>query len=806
YVVELRSLVENYANPLLHPLLSSPKPKSSPAFTSSPSPRPNPSDRRDLRQRPESNQTTTTRQSSTLVSSPSASSTELPIAAKFLRSTPSSLSGRTSTCSTRRDHDQLGIPDMADARSPRPSSSSSSSTSTLTRDDRTTRGVTAPGIGPKDSASRLTPSDARIGTDAERSTSSKDATGGRGGGVTSRLASLAFGRSRKTSGSRPKPPSPSSSNHDREPTLSPLPNSSLTRLDSRSKPHTPIDGSPAPPPPLPDCLRDVLEATVAMFKGHEELSTRLKDQWAKAFPLVRGLAAIWSDQPWFLETYARYIVSLEECLSLLDVHLPASHPHAPGSSFSTSHTTSSNQTRSALLKLNPLSHTRHAPPSTTTTTMTTGRGDATTRDPRLTVALQQLEQRAAETGESNLSICLSKPLMRLSKLPLLMQALLFHTDPTTHEWEKTRAMALEVDALVRSIEDEKIEEDQRERTRDVLARIDGINVRALMTPRNPRILISESLAPIAPSTLPSSSNGKSRGNRRTSAAGGGGGTTGGGTLMSFGRNKSKGAGIGQDWLIRFTDVVVRAVKVGETSIPGSFSREKEKQGKQGKTRKEGSARNTYRFVRVERWESPEQAELAWRNLNERSDRVSDVDESDDEGGTVGYAASRMSFRYDSDEPQPAVPRDFTTKRSSSAPTPDATKASLVKGQRHASASTTPAANAAKFAGRLRVGSEDVTAMRSVTPSNRHRFNSPTLSSALKSHSSVPPPHHHPSAATLHPETEKRIPLVEKPNNRTTSTLPSNGSLTTLSPPTSGIGHARDESTYNLYKMWSSTQE
>lgn len=54
-------------------------------------------------------------------------------------------------------------------------------------------------------------------------------------------------------------------------------------------------------------------------------------------------------------------------------------------------------------------------------------------------------------------------------------------------------MALEVDALVRSIEDEKIEEEQRERvstlfgavrvactdrtlqTRDVLARIDGIN-------------------------------------------------------------------------------------------------------------------------------------------------------------------------------------------------------------------------------------------------------------------------------------------------------------------------------------------
>lgn len=33
-----------------------------------------------------------------------------------------------------------------------------------------------------------------------------------------------------------------------------------------------------------------------MLKGHDELSGRLKEQWAKAFPLVRGLAAIWSDQ------------------------------------------------------------------------------------------------------------------------------------------------------------------------------------------------------------------------------------------------------------------------------------------------------------------------------------------------------------------------------------------------------------------------------------------------------------------------------------------------------------------------------
>lgn len=43
-------------------------------------------------------------------------------------------------------------------------------------------------------------------------------------------------------------------------------------------------------------------------------------------------------------------------------------------------------------------------------------------------------------------------------------------------------MALEVDALVRSIEDEKIEEDEREKVRDVLARIDGIKDKVRLPP------------------------------------------------------------------------------------------------------------------------------------------------------------------------------------------------------------------------------------------------------------------------------------------------------------------------------------
>lgn len=201
------------------------------------------------------------------------------------------------------------------------------------------------------------------------------------------------------------------------------------------------------PPPVPQALRDALEAVSEMLAGHEDLSNKLKEQWARAFPLVRGLAAIWSDQPWFLQVYARYILALEEALALLDLYLPTTHTPPNSSGF--------------------LGGSRK--------TKTPGL-DKEQR--KLAKALMRLEERAAEAGESSLSICLSKPLMRLGKLPLLMQNLLYHTDGVALEWEQTRAMALEVDALVRSIEDEKVEEEEREKTRDALARIEGINDKA----------------------------------------------------------------------------------------------------------------------------------------------------------------------------------------------------------------------------------------------------------------------------------------------------------------------------------------
>ena len=59
--------------------------------------------------------------------------------------------------------------------------------------------------------------------------------------------------------------------------------------------------------------------------------------------------------------------------------------------------------------------------------------------------LERLEILASEKGETGLAISLSKPFQRLLKYPLLFQNLLFHTDPSTFEYESTLQMVAEVE-------------------------------------------------------------------------------------------------------------------------------------------------------------------------------------------------------------------------------------------------------------------------------------------------------------------------------------------------------------------------
>lgn len=64
--------------------------------------------------------------------------------------------------------------------------------------------------------------------------------------------------------------------------------------------------------------------------------------------------------------------------------------------------------------------------------------------------------------------------MHLMKLPLLMSMLLYHTDAETIEYERTRDFALGMDSLVQTIENQKVDQDEREKVRDVVARIESI--------------------------------------------------------------------------------------------------------------------------------------------------------------------------------------------------------------------------------------------------------------------------------------------------------------------------------------------
>ncbi len=202
---------------------------------------------------------------------------------------------------------------------------------------------------------------------------------------------------------------------------------------------------------------------------------------------------------------------------------------------------------------------------------------------RLSKTLTQLEELAAQRGEAGLAISLSKPFQRLLKYPLLFQNLLFNTSPSTREYEATLAMVDEVEAIVRSIEDEKTSSEERERARDAWARVEGIERnKQLMAPKPSRLLVSEDIVP------PKEKKGKA--SHRLSD-------------MLKHRNM-------EQWIVRFTDVSLLCERTGYTSLPmSSKSRLKSESqtdlsirrlssSKRGQSVKQ---RNMYRFLKVYEW-------------------------------------------------------------------------------------------------------------------------------------------------------------------------------------------------------------
>lgn len=164
-------------------------------------------------------------------------------------------------------------------------------------------------------------------------------------------------------------------------------------------------------------------------------------------------------------------------------------------------------------------------------------------------------------------------------------------------------MVAEVENIVRSIEDEKIQKEERDKTRDVFARIEGLDkVRQLALPKPSRVLLEERACNLLNGSSKLSSPPpvvNAKGVRAKS---------------SFKRLsdvlRPDGFGSKKDlWFVVFNDVVLQCQRTGTTSLPlvsTTASRTNslpELQGKakyatMGRRNSTTNPRNLYRFIRV----------------------------------------------------------------------------------------------------------------------------------------------------------------------------------------------------------------
>jgi hypothetical protein len=169
-------------------------------------------------------------------------------------------------------------------------------------------------------------------------------------------------------------------------------------------------------------------------------------------------------------------------------------------------------------------------------------------------------------------------------------------------------MVAEVETIVRSIEDEKIQKEERDKTRDVFARIEGLDkVRQLALPKPSRVLIEERQCATGLSQL----NGSPKPSSPPPVIN----TKGVRGKSSFKRLSDvlhSGTGIGGKkdlWFVVFNDVVLQCQRTGTTSLPlvaATTSRTNslpELQGKAkyattGRRNSHTRPRNLYKFLKV----------------------------------------------------------------------------------------------------------------------------------------------------------------------------------------------------------------
>jgi hypothetical protein len=287
---------------------------------------------------------------------------------------------------------------------------------------------------------------------------------------------------------------------------------------------------------------------------------------------------------------------------------------------------------------------------------------------KVSAFLRKLEGDAQDRGETGLAISLSKPFHRLLKYPLLFQNLLFHTDPSTFEYESTLQMVAEVENIVRSIEDEKIQKEERDKTRDILARIEGLDkVKQLAAPKPSRVLVEERMLTPRESSDASKPSPPPAGTTKA--------VKGKTSFKRFSDALQGGGGVGGKkdmWLVVFSDVVLRCQRTGTTSLPlGSAhaSRANSMPDLQGKSkyattgRRNSSARprNLYKFIKIENWAignvvQPREGVVSMEDVvrsraqihSAVQPRIVPMPEDDEDGGVDSDDSdrkSKMSFSY-----------------------------------------------------------------------------------------------------------------------------------------------------------------
>ncbi|KAF8758527.1 hypothetical protein RHS01_03021 [Rhizoctonia solani] len=320
---------------------------------------------------------------------------------------------------------------------------------------------------------------------------------------------------------------------------------------------------------LPEDLRICLEVLEeVILPGHLTLREGLQKRYEEQYPLVRSLADIFVAHSHILRGYAKYVLHLERALEQVD---------------------------NALAAANVTKRPRNQDAAQWT---------------QVCKALQRLEEVAADKCETGLAISLSKPFQRLLKYPLLFQNLLFQTDPSTYEYESTLEMVAEVERIVRSIEDEKTQKEERDRTWDVFARIEGMDkVKQLAVPKPSRLLVNE--RPLHPDPTAPDVNRTVSGPPTTTPNKNVRGKNSFRRLSDVLQPGSSGLGGKKDfWLVSFNDVVLRCQRTGVTTMPlvSGGSRDKlpaangsSKSATVGRRATQVKPRNLYKFIKIETW-------------------------------------------------------------------------------------------------------------------------------------------------------------------------------------------------------------